>query len=580
MRAIPTPSSESGSGFAQGSLRRTLSVLVACLPCISSHAAPDQGRPSADRYKSAIVTFADRVLASGRDRFGAIETPLFVDGLQVTSLEPAIWKGPGGESWVLSNFASQQSLMRLLDGLTGLTGETRYRAAAEAATRHALDHLITPNGLLYWGGHSAWDLQADRPVGNKGNITVHELKGQQADYRLMWRVNPAATRRLMESIWAGHILDWSLLDFNRHAPNAKKVPAPWAHAFNQATAVPFPTDGANLSFCNVTPMFVHTGVLLSVLDHHDEALTWTRRMVERWQQARDPRTGLSGGQLSYRTAVDRAQQALGHVHPQINEARIVASYHQTSRYHQLPAVQLLAGEALIAAGGRRAEVGREFIKWASEDLQVYAKHCHDPATGKFNTMMTDGTPIEWRKAKEGYYTANSFAPASPDGLLLWGYALAWRLTREPGHWTMLQHLFRSMTLGELGDPDGRGRALRIGTGESDWVVIYALLELHDAAADGMFLRLAGRVGDNLLAIQSPTGLFPRRGREWARTGDDIPLALLHLVAAIEGKRSRIPPPAIDRQFFHAVYYGELEPHQKKRADDRTYDSNVFYGDDL
>jgi pectate lyase len=577
MNALQSAYPRNVSKTTWGVFARVLALAVACHATASVRAATEQGLPSAARYKAAIVTFADRVLESGRDRYGANATPLFADGLHVKTLQPATWKGPEGANWILCNVASQQSLMRLLDGLTALTGDRRYLAAAEAATRHALDHQVSPNGLLYWGGHSAWDLETDRPVGNKGNITVHELKGQQAHYRLMWRVNPDATRRLMESIWAGHILDWSLLDFNRHASNTRKPPKPWEHSFNETIQVPFPTAGANLAFCNVTPMFVDTGMLLSVLGNHEEALTWTRRMLHRWQQARDPRTGLSGGQLSYRTILDRAQQALGHVHPQINEARIVASYHQTSRYHQLPAVQLLAGEALIAAGGRRAEVGREFIAWASDDLQAYAKHCRDPATGKFNAVMTDGTPLEWRKAHEGYYNQSSFAPVAPDGLLLWGYALAWRLTREPAHWTMLQHLFRSMKLGELGEPNGRGRALNRDAGSTDFVTIYALLELDDRAADGAILRLAGKIGDNLLALQSPTGLFPRRGREWARTGDDIPLALLHLVAAIERKRDRIPPPAIDRQFFHAVYHGELEPHQKKRADERTYDSLVFYG---
>lgn len=538
--------------------------------------APEGNPLSAGRYKAAIVTFADRVLESGRDRFGE-KTPLFVDGLHVSTLQPAIWKGPADATWVLSNFASQQSLIRLLDGLTGLTGESRYRAAAEDATRHVLRHQVSPSGLLYWGGHAAWDLQTDRPVGNKGNIGVHELKGQQAHYELMWRIDPVATRRLMESIWAGHILDWSLLDFNRHAPNQKPLRAPWDHAYNDTTAVPFPTEGANLSFCNVTPMFLHTGTLLSVLDNHEPALTWTRRMIHRWQEARDPRTGLSGGQLSYRTAVDRAQQALGHVHPNINEAKIVATYHQTSRYHRLPAAQFLAGEALIAAGGRRAAVGREFIRWAAEDLLVYAKHCYDPATGKFRALMTDGTPLRAREAKAGYYIASSFAPAPPDGLLLWGYALAWRLTRDAAHWAMLQHLFRDLQLGTLGEPDGRGRALRYDSATDDWEIIYALLELHEPAGDGSILRLAARIGDTLLATQTPTGLFPRRGREWARTGDDVPLALLHLAAAIEGRRDRIPRAAVDRQFFHAVYYGELEPHQKKRDDERTYDSNVYYG---
>ncbi|MPY89732.1 MAG: hypothetical protein GEU99_17645 [Luteitalea sp.] len=564
--------------FSRRSIHKLFVAVIAFIPFVWSSSAYDSVTISADRYKSAIQQFADRVLESGLDRYGDQKTPLFADGLHVTTLEPATWKGPKGDTWALSNFASQQSLVRLLDGLSGLTGDARYRTAAEEAIRYVLSNVAAPNGLLYWGGHAAWDLQEDRPVGNRGNITMHELKGQQAYYRLMWRINPDATRRLMETIWAGHILDWSLLDYNRHASTNENHPQPWDHEFNETIDVPFQAVGGNLSFCNVIPTFLHTGMLLSLLDQHEKALTWTRRLIYRWQEARDPKTGLSGGQLSYRTN-DRAQDALGHVHPDINEAKIVATYHQTSRYHRLPLDQMLAGEAMLAAKGRNAEVGREFIDWASQDLQAYATHSYDPSTGLFNAVMTDGTPIQWQRAKEGYYNPESFAPESPDGSILWGYALAWRLTQEPAHWTMLQHLFRTMELGALGNTDGSGRALRLDTTMDDWLTIYALLDLYDATDDGAILQLAGRVGDNLLALQTPTGLFPRKGREWARTGDDIPLALLHLAAAIEGKRDMIPPPVTDRQFFHAVYYGDLEPYQKKRADERTIDSYVYYGSD-
>ena len=44
-----------------------------------------------------------------------------------------------------------------------------------------------------------------------------------------------------------------------------------------------------------------------------------------------------------------------------------------------------------------------------------------------------------------------------------------------------------------------------------------------------------------------------------------------------GKRPLMPPPALDSRFFHCEYDGPLEEHQKKRADRRTYDNNVFYG---
>ncbi len=58
--------------------------------------------------------------------------------LRLFDLGPVRWK-KDGETWVLCNFASQQSLLRTLDGLTTLTGDTKYRTAAEEATRDALN---------------------------------------------------------------------------------------------------------------------------------------------------------------------------------------------------------------------------------------------------------------------------------------------------------------------------------------------------------------------------------------------------------------------------------------------------------
>jgi pectate lyase len=529
--------------------------------------------PNAAAYVEAVRSFADTVVEQGRDKYGQDNTPLFVDGLHVDSLEPARWMGRG-QTWVLSNFASQQPLFRLLDGLTELTGEPRYRRAAEAAARHAMEHLRAPNGLLYWGGHLAWDLAGERPVGQGSN--VHELKGHQPYYRLMWRVKPDATRKLLETVWASHVLDWSSLDYNRHANTDKLCVPQWGHRFDEDLVVPFPTRGSNLSFVNVTPPLVHAGTMLAVLDDSPEALTWTRRLLYRWQQGKHPKTGLCGGQLSFREH-DRAQDALGHVHPEINEAKIVASYHQMSRYHHLPLVQMQAAETLIAAGGEPAEVGRELVRWASEDLKVYANHSYDPKTGAFVALTTDGTPIRWRESRTGYYVPSSFAPRKPDGTILWGYATAYRLTRDEALWHTARELAEKLGLGDLGRSDGGDRNLRFDTDCHDWQVIYSLLDLYEAVEDRALLRVACRIADNLLRWQTDAGLFPRPERAYARTGDEIPLAVLHLAATIEGKRSSLPKAVFDRRFFHCEYHGDLKEHQRKRADKRTYDHLVFYG---
>lgn len=549
---------------------------VGQLLVLFSLCAPATGQPNESpggKYVKAARDFADTVIEKGRDVYGEKHTPLFVDGLHAVTLEPVIWK-KDGQSWALSNFASQQPLIRLLDGLSALTQDRRYRQAAKDATAYALKHLQSRNGLLYWGGHVAWDLQTERAVGQYAGI--HEMKSHQPYYRFMWQVDPDSTRKLMGAVWATHILDWSLLDYNRHANTERPAEPKWDHEFAKDIEVPFPTDGSNLSFANVTPPLMHAGATLAWLDKNEDALKWTRRLVHRWQQAKDPQTGLCGGHLSYRKN-DRAQEALGHVHPTINEAKIVASYHQTSRYHNIPLAQMQAAETLLGAGGKYAQVGREFIEWAVEDLKIYAARCYDPQTGRFIAVMIDGTPLKWREAKTGYYVPESFAPRDPDGHLLWGYAMAYRISKDMDIWKTIRRLGKTMGLGDIGTPSGRQQALKLDTDNADWRLIYALLELHRATGNRAMLAMARRIADNLLKLQTPTSLFPRSGREYARTGDEIPLALLHLAAALQGKSDRMPPPAFDGRFFHCEYHGPLEEHQKKRADKRTYDNYVFYG---
>ena len=182
-------------------LRYWLHFLLLLLIGISQHSC-QQDQPDAEKYLKAIQGFADTLLEHGRDSYGDVHTALFVDGLDTVSLEPTLWKGKGGETWIMSNFASQQALMRLLDGLSVVTGDDKYSIAAEDAAREVMTSLRTPNGLLYWGGHAAWDLERNVNVGEYDS-RYHEVKTHQPYFRLMWKVNPDATRDLLETLWGG-----------------------------------------------------------------------------------------------------------------------------------------------------------------------------------------------------------------------------------------------------------------------------------------------------------------------------------------------------------------------------------------
>ncbi len=138
-------------------------LLVVLAPHVPTPTLAEPDNP--DKYLDAVREFADNVLKYGRDTYGPKHTPLFVDGLNIHTHEPVKWISPKGgdpltatetEEWILSNFASQQTLLRTLDGLSEITGDPKYRNAAEQSVRYACDNLRAANGLFYWGDCDAW----------------------------------------------------------------------------------------------------------------------------------------------------------------------------------------------------------------------------------------------------------------------------------------------------------------------------------------------------------------------------------------------------------------------------------------
>ena len=161
----------------------------------------------APRFVEAVTVYADRVFERCADEYGADRSRLLVDGIDLESGEPARWEGA-----VMSNLACQQNFARTLVGLSALTGERRHRQQAGEWVGQALRMLRDPaSDMLYWGGHSSYDLETSAPL--KGN---HELKCAYPYYEFLHQVDPEATRRLVEGFWHAHVADWSTLLFNRH----------------------------------------------------------------------------------------------------------------------------------------------------------------------------------------------------------------------------------------------------------------------------------------------------------------------------------------------------------------------------
>jgi pectate lyase len=516
------------------------------------HAGREPNDPN--RYLNAVREFADSVLKYGRDTYGPEHTPLFVDGLNIHTHEPVKWISPKGdvltvtetEEWIPSNFASQQTLLRTLDGLSSLTGDSKYCDAAKEAIKYAFENVRTPNGLFYWGQVAAYDALKDEVWGD-----AHTLKVHYPYYELMWQVNPRETKRFIEAYWSAHIIDWSNLDFNRMAiyADASGVPeAPWDHEYRGG-----PTFfRSKISWANG---FFHTGTSLAqaattlyLLSGQEQPLVWSQRLMQRFVDTRHPNTGISahkynkpqrrfvGGGMEEHFSDPRV--GVFPFHPFVYPSSAVRelTYSEDVKPHQWLSV-LLMGEEL-------GEQGKEFTQWALEELTAWGKASYQAKDNVFMPILTDGTPIEGVVLEEDCESAPKGSTATPlfaGPGYLWLYASACKTTGDKFIWQMTRDIARGNGFGDIGEGPGQTPALNWDTANSDAYSLFGFLELYSSTKRREFLNIAKQIGDNILATKLHNGFFvPSRQHVYSRFDCYESLALLHLTAALTSQQKVVP----------------------------------------
>lgn len=513
-----------------------------------------------------IREFADNVLKYGRDVYGPVRTPLLIDGLNVDTHEPAVWRlGPEQVDkwkmpprWVMSNLASQQNLFRVFVVLSEATGDPRYKQAAVEATRYMFEHYQHESGLLYWGGHAAVDLATEQPVGEGRTgpfAGKHEFKSHYPFYELMWEVNPGATRKLLESVWSNHILDWGNLDMNRHG-KCDPVPSTlWENAFAD-TPVPF--VGKGLTFMQTGTDICYAGVFLAARTGDDRPLVWAKRLAKRYADVRHPETGLGADNYSTEPSNRMKQQFGPEFGDRFTEATVTSLY--GNRYNRSAVCQLKLAEQW----GAKAE---EFGRWAIEDLTAYARHAYDPSDNTFWATLIDGTKLTPADRKrEGYVEVRWLEKRPAEPMHLWAYALAYKLGRDAIMWETARSIAAGFSLGDIGASGGEGRRLNLATAHDQVDTLFALLELHQATRDPGFLKLARAVAGNLVRREFHKGFFvPSADHLFCKFDTITPLALLYLEAAEGGLAVKLPVYAGGKSYLHCLFEGV-----------RTYDHRVIY----
>ncbi|MBI5691057.1 MAG: hypothetical protein HZC55_13295 [Verrucomicrobia bacterium] len=504
----------------------------------------------AEPLLDAVRAHADRVLRAGRGRWGRRDSELFVDALEVATDEPPRWHHPAdGRELILSNLANQQDLLRLLAGLTALTQDSRYAAAAHAAVAEAFARATDESGLPYWGGHAAFDLATGTPFTMEG---FHELKSHYPFYDLLWAVDPAATRRLIETFWNRHVLNWGNLDMNRHGTfgPAPPVPVPWTRP--QILAPVF-FVGEGLSFKNTGSDLFFAAAHLGRLAGEPGPLHWAVRLIRRYEETRDPRSGLTGYQYS-QIAHDRAAAQFGpefgdraREHTMLDRTRAERVY-GTIALCQLGLAEMIGGS-----------LGQQLGTSITEDLLAFARHAYEPASNQVRAVLRDGTRLAPEDVRRpGYYVPENLAPYPAGPVLFWAYAKALRLSGDSRCEPVVAAMARGLGWGGLFHGGATGPA-----SGGDPFTLLALLELHRRSGADHFLGAAMAVGRGILRDRYVHGMFVERpNQRFARLGSAEPLALLHLVAALRGaERDVVPPQYAGKKYFTAHWW------QKGRTSD-------------
>ena len=558
------------------------SIREATAGCSVAKAKVDiSAEDDASCYLNAVIEFADNVLKYGRDTYGPKHTPLSVDGLNIHTHEPVKWIDPDGTRWILSNLASQQNLFRTLDGLTKITGDPKYKQAAMEAIEYAFENLRSPNGLLYWGGHVAYDASGDKPRGQN----IHELKAFFPYYQLMWDVDPKATKQFIEAFWSAHILDWSNLDMNRHGSLSSSLEIPWKHEYKGGPV--FLDSSSGTSFMNTGFDLVYAALSLTKFSGSKEPLVWAKRLAHRYVDTRHPKTGISYmmyrklGGMAFESYDDVMKKLVSgtndfptlmfpldqYINPILRKATFGEftptpgiNVHKSVLYWQS---QFLDGEML-------GSEGEELKQWALEELTAFGKASYRKKDNVYVPILTDGTNLEGYVVQEdGWLGFKGVAlepvPAGPSDL--WAYVMGYRVTRDEFMWEMSNSIARGNDFGDIEITPKDMPQLNLDTSCSDPYAILAFIELYRATEKIEFLEIAKKIGDNLLDKRCHKGFFVASKKHIYTKFDAIDsLALLHLYSNLTEEAFTLPEVWPSKVCFQADY----------RQKENVTDNHIIY----
>lgn len=198
-------------------------------------------------YLQLIRPHYDRLIRVGVDQFGPAKTGLWLASVDLrqgglpANPDPAVKRtyrlihAPRG-----STLYWEQPAVIAAYAVSRLTGDPRYRAAADRYLKDFLDRCVSPsNGLFLWGNHLYYDVVTDQIVAFSGG--PYEARPLPCAWDMFWAISPEQTERCIRAMGVQHVLDAATGLFDRHASvkatQPPTGPTTEAHPFLEAGGV-------------------------------------------------------------------------------------------------------------------------------------------------------------------------------------------------------------------------------------------------------------------------------------------------------------------------------------------------------
>lgn len=262
----------------------TVVCVVTCDSCL--------GEDKAATYFQMARAYADGMIESGRDRYGARQSPAFVATLDLRSMKMPAGTSAATRQMYSSFFRAEDystsanpmyhiDLYQLLEALTVLTNDPKYRDAARESIRWFFKNTQSPDtGLMAWGEHLAWDLIEDKvTVGHMrdGKLVVsdiHEFYGPWIHWKITCEVAPEEAKRFAIGLWEHQIYNHETCEYSRHARYSKHAP------------------GSGYEFARQAGFYLDTWASVYLATEAPELLVAVERFLAAWKRWRNPDTGL------------------------------------------------------------------------------------------------------------------------------------------------------------------------------------------------------------------------------------------------------------------------------------------------